>query len=145
MAPCRPFLFISFPRGFRLSSSNLGFFGCGVQLAPHSRSFPNSLRPSFPVPHYSLLRIWKTIRGRLPQLHCLAAGVERMHEWVQSQTRSRRTSCLFGKHPPAPAGKRKPGPPPKPKPTKEKEFLSCQCQSNSELRDNQLAHPRQRT
>ena len=115
MAPCRPFLFISFPRGFRLSSSNLGFFGCGVQLAPHSRSFPNSLRPSFPVPHYSLLRIWKTIRGRLPQLHCLAAGVERMHEWVQSQTRSRRTSCLFGKHPPAPAGKRKPGPPPKPK------------------------------
>ena len=114
MAPCRPFLFISFPRGFRLSSSNLGFFGCGVQLAPHSLSLVSEF-PSFPVPHYSLLRIWKTIRGRLPQLHCLAAGVERMHEWVQSQTRSRRTSCLFGKHPPAPAGKRKPGPPPKPK------------------------------
>ena len=135
MAPCRPFLFISFPRGFRLSSSNLGFFGCGVQLAPHSRSFPNSLRPSFPVPHYSLLRIWKTIRGRLPQLHCLAAGVERMHEWVQSQTRSRRTSCLFGKHPPTPTpGKRKP-------PGRQQRagvpFVSV------ELRDHQLAQGRE--
>ena len=53
MAPCRPFLFISFPRGFRLSSSNLGFFGCGVQLVPHSRSFPNSLRfPSLVIPFF---------------------------------------------------------------------------------------------
>jgi hypothetical protein len=64
-------------------------------------------RPSFP---HSLLRIWKTIWGRLPQLHYLAAaaGVERMNAWIQSQTRPRRTSCLFGKHPPTPTpGKRK--------------------------------------
>ena len=84
------------------------FFYSGV-LRPRSpaRSSLVSGFPSFPVPH-SLLQIWKTIWGRLPQLHCLAAGVERMNEWLQSQTRPRRMSCLFGKHPPAP-GKRKPG------------------------------------
>ena len=48
----------SFPLHFlsswlsRLSSSNLGFFGCGVQLAPHSRSFPNSLRFPSLIPFF---------------------------------------------------------------------------------------------
>ena len=47
-----------------------------------------------------------------------------MNEWVQSQTRSRHTPCLFGKHPRAPAQEnQKPA-------ANEKEFLSCQ--SNSE-------------
>ena len=52
MAPCRPFLFISFSCGFRLSSSNQGFFfGCGVQLAPHSFP-PDSLRFPSIIPFF---------------------------------------------------------------------------------------------
>lgn len=134
MAPCRPFLFISFSCGFRLSSSNRGFFfGCGVQLAPHSLP-PDSLRsrPSFPSSDDL-----EDYLGRLPQLHYLAAaaGVERMNAWIQSQTRPRRTSCLFGKHPPTPTpGKRK-------SPGRQQRagvpFVSV------ELRDHQLAQGRE--
>ena len=77
MAPCRPFLFISFPCGFWLSSSsNLGFFGCGVQLAPHSRSFPNSLR--FP----SLIPFFGSGRPSGAGSPCSIALQQELNEWT---------------------------------------------------------------